>query len=105
MGRKKRPSETISFRLDANVLRVLDHHRQAFDVSRGEWVRGVVTNLLDGNTPGNNEQIEQLSSELAASVKLLRTDLSAVLYVILVEVGKVPAESAKGCVREFLLNE
>ena len=38
-----RPSETISFRATKEVLRMIDTARSAFGLSRGDWVRGVVT--------------------------------------------------------------
>lgn len=39
----KRRSEIVSFRVDAELAKRIDSARGVFDISRGDWVRGLVT--------------------------------------------------------------
>ncbi len=103
--RSKTPaSQTISFRLDADTMRILDQQRQPFNVSRGEWVRAVITNLLDGNGPPQSQAIEKYALELAGQVTTLQTQLNTVLYVVLVELAEMSPEEAKDIVRSSLIS-
>jgi len=43
-----RPSETISIRLDQELLKLVDRRRQAFGDSRGECLKRIVVDSLTG---------------------------------------------------------
>ncbi len=104
MPPKKTPTETISFRLDADVLRLLDQQRQPYGSSRGEWVRGAVTNMLDGNVASHSHEIEHIAEKLDETFTRLEDQLAITLYIILVSVGGIPADQAKETVRNALVD-
>lgn len=102
----KRRSETVSFRADEELLRLIDEARKPFGISRGDWVRGVTQSQL----LGRNDQLDLTpltalqsgQEELVQGVGKLYTGLARVLFVLLTQVGQLAAEEAKEIVRKAL---
>lgn len=102
----QRKTETIGFRADTELLRLIDNARQPFAISRGDWARSVViTHLHDADRQSLltlvgelRDQLTQLNERLVQSER----NLARVAYLLLTEVGDLPNEQAKELVRSRL---
>lgn len=95
----KSTSEPVSLRLSAAVLAQIDARREPFGISRGEWVRGVVMQSLNG---GDSAAVSAQLDGLAAAVQDIqraadggRKDLARLLFLLLTELGDMGADDAK----------
>src|SRR4051794_37255624 len=102
----KRRTETVSFRADEELLRLIDAARKPFGISRGDWVRGITqAELLGGKGQLDLAPLTALQTghdELAEGVGKLNIGLARVLFVVLTHVGQMDAETAKEIVRKAL---
>ncbi len=102
----KRRSDTVSFRADEELLRLIDEARKPFGISRGDWVRGVVqSQVFGGKSEVDLAQLATLAGhqeELAESVGRLNVALPRILFAVLTQVGQLDAEQAKEIVRKTL---
>ena len=98
---KKQPSGTISFRVDADLLRLIDEARKPFGASPGEWVRGVISNHLQssGTDLDRKSGVRSALEELVSEQQLTRSGLMRLAYVLLSERGTRTAEEAKEVVQ------
>ncbi|MBX3412612.1 MAG: hypothetical protein KF708_07985 [Pirellulales bacterium] len=101
MPRKR--TETVSFRADEDLLRLLDQSRSRFGVSRGEWVRGVVqANLYATEHESLNERlsdIEQAVARILSRQEAFSLNQARSLYAILTLTGNLSADDAKAVVQ------
>lgn len=96
MGRRSIP---ISFRIDQDLAQQIDELREPFNVSRGEWVRGVVVGRL------YNEGQDAIAARLDRALGVLddiesrlerlpRTH-ARLLYQVLLHVASLDKEEAQ----------
>lgn len=102
----KRRSETISFRVDSQLAKKVDEVCRVFPISRGEWVRGLVTThlyQLDGEDQDDRlRQIEETLAELSIENQRTQTLLKQMLFVILTVGCGVSSEDATRSIRKIL---
>jgi len=100
----KRPSDTISFRADSDLTRLIDSAREPFGISRGDWVRGVVLGHLHrGDAQELNDQLADLRTtldRLLEDVRQSQQGLSRMLFAVLTLIGRMPPEEAKAIVHK-----
>jgi len=104
----KHPSDTISFRADTELARLIDSAREPFGISRGDWVRGVVLGHLHrGDTTDVNDQLADLRTTLERlldDVRQSQQGLSRMLFAVLTLIGRMPPEEAKAIVHKVYSN-
>ncbi len=95
----KSMSEPVSLRLSAAVLAQIDARRSPFGISRGDWVRGVVMQTLNG---GDSAAVSAQLDGLATAVQDIqeafddsRKDLARLLFLLLTELGHMGGDDAK----------
>jgi len=102
----KRRSETISFRVDSQLANRVDEACQMFPISRGEWVRGLVTThlyQLHGEEQNDRlRQMEEALAELSIENQRTQTLLKQMLFVTLTVGCGVSSEDATRSVRKVL---
>jgi hypothetical protein len=100
----RRTSDTISFRADSDLARLIDAAREPFGISRGDWVRGVILGHLHrGDTQHVDEQLSDLRrtlEELNAESRETRSALPRMLFAVLTMLGQVQVEDAKRVVQK-----
>ena len=95
----RRKSETISFRADEHLMRLIDAERDVFGVSRGDYTRGVLTAHVLRNRESEinqrlielDQSIRQLEDQLLSQTRLLNRMTLAMLTVI----GNLPPDEAR----------
>lgn len=102
----KRPSETISFRLNDEVAKLVDRARGPFGISRGEWVRGLVINHLQNNSvdqvSGELIELRQSVLGLQAGSQSLQDSIRRLAYVLLTQSEPLtPAQAQEGVAKLF----
>ena len=105
----KTRSETVSFRADCDLLKMIDHECERFGISRGSWVRGLVIASCHG---GDHEReaddlaplIEKLH-EIESQCNALKSDTARSLYFVLTMIGNIPKDEAKELVRSKFLEK
>ena len=99
-----RLSESITFRADSDLAQKIDAAREAFGISRSDWVRGAIINHFRQSTPEDlNLQFVDLRQTLThMDMEASRTSaqLKRVTFMILTIVGRVSADEAKAIVRK-----
>ncbi len=95
----KSTSEPVSLRLSTAVLAQIDARRAPFGISRGDWVRGVVMQTLNG---GDSAAVSAQLDGLATAVQEIqeafdgsRRDLARLLFLLLTELSDITADDAK----------
>lgn len=96
---RKLISTTISFRASEDLARLIDRERASFDLSRGTYVRGVISAQLLAT---QEEQHAALLEELHQQLEALSSQLSRVrreqrksLFVLLTRLGELSGDDAK----------
>lgn len=96
-------TETVSFRADPDLLKLIDDQCQRFGISRGNWVRGVVLAHLHRSAnpvdPVDLGPVERKLDGLERLLDLLKTDLARSLFFVLTRVGEMPVGEAREFVR------
>ncbi len=103
----KRPSKSVSFRLSADILELLDERSKETNLSRGDVARTLV---IHGLVSADSEQLatslKVLGDRVAEVEKVtshLEKTLAYHLYFVLVKLGEYSSEDAQEIVRkEFL---
>ena len=102
----RKTSATISFRIDEDMLRLLDETRKPFGISRGEWARGVViAHLMRHDQMAIVEQVADLRAlveQLSSLATATHTNVARSLIVALTLIGKLDLDAAKQIAREKL---
>lgn len=100
------PTETVSFRADAELLKLIDAERARFDLSRGHWVRGIIeSHLLQPNRQFDPAPILDRMEAFERHFTDVRQDTAKALYFILTRIGKFPGEQAKELIRAHFVLE
>ncbi len=102
-----RPStETVSFRADAELLKLIDAERARFDLSRGHWVRSLIeSHLLQPSPPFDPAPLLERLDAFERHFTDVRQDTAKALYFILTRIGRFPSEQAKELIRSHFLLE
>lgn len=102
-------SETVSFRADEELLKLIDAECEEFKVSRGLWVRGVIISYFVRReaaiTQDDLSDLLKRVDELTSTVNAIRPDVERSLYFVLTRVGKMPSATAKELVRVKFLDK
>lgn len=105
----KRKSETISFRVDENLARLIDESRSVFGTSRGDFVRSVLISHLH---QADARMIADQLLELREDVEAVRAECVGassaqrrVLYIVLTVLGQLPVDEAQDIVRRVFGND
>ncbi len=100
----RKKSETIAFRADTDLLKKIDEQRVSFGISRGDWVRGIITTWL--NLIEQNKQIEPADtvslSDLHGQLNTILENQVKTLYLELVNIGNLSADDARTLARRLL---
>lgn len=103
----KRKSETVSFRLPLDLLKLLDQECKAFNISRGDFARTVLTNrLTSAEEESRKVETERLITTLEAvqsEVKLTERKLARLLYLLLTTPANISADDARKITKEQFL--
>lgn len=103
----KTRSETISFRADLDLTKMIDDACARFGISRGSWVRGVViAHLHEHEDRAESLELTPILERLHAlenRCESLKGDTARSLFVVLTMIGNVPKDEAKELVRSKFL--
>lgn len=101
----RQQTETVSFRLTSDVLKLIDRERSPFGLSRGEWVRGLVVNHLQNNP------VDKLAEELVEmrqvihgqtiDVHSLHDSIRRLAYVLMTQAEPLSPSDAKEGVQKL----
>lgn len=104
----RRKSETISFRASEDLLRQIDKARKPFGVSRGDWVRGIVTGwLFREGEEGRTDQFSEIADSVRRSeeeLAKLNARLARAAYLILTCTTDIEPAEIQALVRDKLLS-
>ena len=96
-------SETVSFRADTDLLKLIDAECKRFGISRGSWVRGAIqAHFVRQETPIEQIDLSLLTEKLDSLEQHfdgVRHDTAKSLFYVLTRVGQIPADQAKELVR------
>ena len=95
-------SETVSFRLDAEMIQQLTRAANVIGVSRGEYAKHLVTKGLTDSFP---ESTKNLLMEVRHDLRLLREEHVTSTNALLIAAGKMSAEKALEFIRSKLLKQ
>ena len=105
----KTHSETISFRADPDLLRRIDIESKRFELSRGSWVRGVITSHAfrdhEPSVAEMPEEIQRSIDEMKLQLEELKMTIARATLLLLCKVGDIPTDEAKEFVRSNLLKQ
>ncbi len=100
----KRRTQTVSFRVDQDLARLIDAARGPFQISRGDYVRAIVHAELVRDRGGSGDpaliDIQEQLGELLGESREVRECMERMLYATLTMIGKLPAETATAAVRK-----
>lgn len=91
-------SETVSFRLEPEVLKLLDGQRGK-DRSRGDFAREIVTSALSN---AHHDEVIQELGVISKRLKEIHIAFGSATAAILSKAGTVPEAEAKAWVRAHL---
>ena len=98
-------SQTISFRASEDLARLIDRERAPFELSRGTFVRGLVSGqLLATQQQEQTARLEELHRQietLAAALERGRREQRKSLFLILTRIGGIEGAEAKQMLRDF----
>ena len=100
-------SNTIAFRASEELLALIDDAANNLGVTRGEFVRAVVTTHFESQPAAIVSDLANLADELAkvlAKTSLLHRNQARLLVTLLTTVAKLPLPEAKELARVTLLS-
>lgn len=102
---KRAATTTISFRVNAETRSLIDAARKPFNISPGEYVRGVIIQSLDQRL-GQGQvddavELRQALSELVAENQSLQQALRRLSFVLFTRLGDMPPDAAREAVRHI----
>jgi hypothetical protein len=97
-------SEIVAFRADPGLLRLIDEAAKPYGISRGAWVKNVITEkVMELHDP----TVDEPQGDMTATLKVTKHELTVIigraLYYILTNPDGLPAEDANRLVREKIL--
>ena len=95
-------SETVSFRLDPEMLAQLTRAADVIGLSRGEYAKHLVSKGLTDSFP---ESTKNLLMEVRHDLRLLREEHVTSTNALLIAAGKMSAEKALEFIRSKLLKQ
>lgn len=102
---KRAATTTISFRVNAETRSMIDAARKPFNISPGEYVRGIIIQSLDqrlGQGPADDAvELRQALSDLMAENQSLQQSLRRLSFVLLTRLGDMSADAAREAVRHI----
>lgn len=105
----RKKTETVSFRADEDLLRLLDNVRHRFGISRGEWVRATVqAELLQTRQESADirwAEIDRGLEQINVSLESIAKNQARALFAVLTLVGQMPADEAKQLIRAQFKNK
>lgn len=103
----KRKSETVSFRLPFDILKLLDHECDAFNISRGDFARTVLTNRLTSAEEETRkveaDKLLTILESVQSEVKMTERKLARLLFLLLTTVANISADEARKITKEQFL--
>jgi hypothetical protein len=93
-----RQSHIVAFRVDDELLRLIDSDCKDFSVSRGPWVRGIIAkHYMSSRHDELAARLDEVTSTLRELGGLIasRAQLRRVFVAILIELGAMDAQEAK----------
>ena len=104
----KRRTETVAFRIDEELGRLIDKAREPFQISRGDYVRAMAHAELLRARDGRGDSlvdIQEQLGELLSESRDLREGLERMLFATLTMIAKIPPETATMAVRRVFGTE
>ncbi len=105
----KTHSETISFRADQDLLKRIDMESRQFELSRGSWVKGIITSHAfrdhEPRVAEIPEELQRSIDEMRQQLEELKISLARATLIILSKVGDIPTDEAREIVRSKLLKQ
>ena len=101
-------SETISFRLQSALVRLVDQERaRVGNISRGDWVKGLVSNHLyheqHENFAGQFAELHEILESLRGSHQELRKLGLRSVQLLLATIADIDSKEAKQLIRRRVL--
>ena len=97
--RRKKETFTISFRVDANHLKLLEKGASSYGLSVHEYARMRLLEALDRQ---DETRILEEATGIKRSVEGLRDDVAATLEVILMNTTKAATPEDQGRIRQWI---
>jgi hypothetical protein len=100
-----RSTKVISFRLDPDVVKLLQSLADRMNMSASEAARTLVVASLVGEDIALNDRIERLEQSIegiAKRVAISDKRMATSLYHVLEQVGKIPSDRAKKIAQSVL---
>lgn len=94
----RKKTETIAFRADDDLLRLIDRQRDIYGLSRGNWVKAIVISWLHNQGKGIDEVAQELKS-LSGQIETVRLDVAKAVYIQLTVSNSVSDEEAREIIR------
>lgn len=105
----KTHSETVSFRADQDLLKRIDKESRQFELSRGSWVRGIITSYAvrdhEPTLAEIPEELQRSIDEMRQQLEELKMTVARATLIILSKVGDIPTDEAREIVRSKLLQK
>ena len=95
-----RPTETVSFRMDQELLKIVDKRRKAFGDSRGEFLKRIVIRVLLEHDHTEicdqilrvREAVDRLEDQQEAHNHELTGHLKRLSFVLLSSLAEMPSD-------------
>lgn len=94
----RRKTETVAFRADEDLLRLVDKQREIYGLSRGNWVRAIVISWLHHQGQGIEDVTRELKV-LHGQIESVRLDVAKSLYIQLTATNSASDEEAREIIR------
>src|SRR5690606_37571451 len=102
---KRAATTTISFRVNAETRSMIDAACKPFNISPGEYVRGIIIQSLDQRLGQGRiddaVELRQAVSDLMAENQSLQQSLRRLSFVLLTRLSDMPADAARETVRHI----
>lgn len=94
----RKKTETIAFRADDDLLRLIDKERDIYGLSRGNWVKAIVISWLHHQGRGIEDLAQELKS-LSGQIETVRLDVAKAVYIQLTFSNVASDEEAREIIR------
>ncbi len=103
----KKRTKSVSFRLADDMLKLLKERADAVNLSHGEMARSLVISSLCGSPSDDQsvalDRLEVAQKELLEQLGKSDKKLAYLLYVLLIQIGKIDPSEAKVTVKQEFL--
>lgn len=94
----RKKTETIAFRADEDLLKLIDKEREIYELSRGNWVKAIVISWLHHQSKGFEDVAKELRS-LSGQIETVRLDVAKAVYIQLTHSNVASDEEAREIIR------